>query len=111
MLRHLALAFLLISVAAHAVAAEGTLRRRADLGASIAPPADGKPARIVRFRADSVLEKAGLAVGDQIVELNGQPASDANAFSAAVRALRGGDSASLLALRSDKPIPLRGHAA
>lgn len=68
----LALASLLLSIATLADAAKDTLRRRADLGASIAPPETGRPAHIVRFRADSVLEKAGLAVGDQIVELNGR---------------------------------------
>lgn len=97
-----ALAFLLVSVAALAPAAEDTLRRRADTGAAIAPPQDGEGARIVRFRADSVVEKAGLAVGDRIVEINGRAAGDSIAFGAAIRSLRGGDKVKLTAKRGDR---------
>ena len=50
----------------HAAPARGS--RRVDRPAGW----HGTPAHIVRFRADSVLEKAGLAVGDQIVEMNGR---------------------------------------
>jgi len=101
---HLALATLLLAHAPLANAAEDSLRRRADLGAAIASPGDGQPARLVRFRPDSVLEKAGLAANDEIVELNGRPAADANAFGAAIRALRGGDTVRLVAKRGDKLI-------
>ena len=104
MLCRLALIALLASLAPFAVGADDPLRRRADLGASIAPPEGGQAARIVRFRADSVLEKAGLAAGDQIVELNGRPASDGIAFGAAIRALRGGDTVRLVAKRGEKSI-------
>ena len=100
----LALASLLLSIAALAGAAEDALRRRADLGAAIAPPEGSRPARIVRFRADSVLEKAGLAVGDEIVELNGRALPDDIAFGAAIRALRGGDPVRLVAKRGENPM-------
>jgi membrane-associated protease RseP (regulator of RpoE activity) len=100
----LALASLLLSIATLAGAMEDTLRRRADLGASIAPPEGSTPAHIVRFRADSVLEKAGLVAGDQIVELNGRALPDDITFGAAVRALRGGDSVRLVARRGEKLI-------
>ena len=99
---HLALATLLLAHAPLANAAEDPLRRRADLGAAIASPGDGQPARLVRFRPDSVLEKAGLAANDEIVELNGRPAADANAFGAAIRALRGGDTVRLVAKRGER---------
>ncbi|MET0682280.1 MAG: alpha/beta fold hydrolase [Casimicrobiaceae bacterium] len=100
----LALASLLLSIAALAGAAEHALRRRADLGAAIAPPEGSRPARIVRFRADSVLEKAGLAVGDAIVELNGRALPDDIAFGAAIRAMRGGDPVRLVAKRGENPM-------
>jgi len=100
----LALALLLLSIATLTGATEDTLRRRADLGASIAPPEGGSPARIVGFRAESVLEKAGLAVGDQIVEVNGRPLADDVAFGAAIRALRGGDAVRLGAKRGERLI-------
>ena len=104
MLRRFALIALLVSLAPFAVGADDPLRRRADLGAAIALPESDQAARIVRFRADSVLEKAGLAAGDEIVELNGQPASDVFAFGAAFRALRGGDTVRLVAKRGDRSI-------
>ncbi len=70
--------------------AEGQLARRADLGTAIAPPEAGKPARIVRFRADSVLERAGLQVGDEIVALDGSSLVEGNTFGAQLRRLRAG---------------------
>ena len=57
---------LLLCLLACGVCGAQPLPRRADLGASIAPPTDGKPATIRRFRPGSVLEKAGLRVGDQV---------------------------------------------
>jgi pimeloyl-ACP methyl ester carboxylesterase len=104
MLRRVALMSLLLWVVAVASAAEDTLRRRADSGAAIAPPDGGRPARIVRFRPDSVLEKAGLAVGDEIVELNGQPVTDEIAFGVALRALRGGDTVRVTAKRGERSL-------
>ena len=61
-------------------AAAQALPRRADSGAAVASPADGKGGRIVRFREGSVLEKVGLKVGDEIVELDGHALPDAAAF-------------------------------
>ena len=92
----------ILALAPFANAAEDPLRRRGDLGAAIASPDDGKPARIVRFRPDSILEKAGLAANDGIVELNGRPASDANVFGATIRAIRGGDTVRLVAKRGER---------
>src|SRR6185369_12127317 len=100
----LALATLLFSIVTLTGAAEDPLRRRADLGASIAPPEGGRPAHIVGFRAESVLEKAGLAAGDQIVEVNGRALDGDIAFGAAIRALRGGDSVRLAAKRGERLI-------
>jgi pimeloyl-ACP methyl ester carboxylesterase len=100
----LVLALLLVSTAVFAAAGEDTLRRRADLGAAIAPPQDGEAARIVRFRPDSVVEKAGLALGDRIVEINGRPVGDGVTFGAAIRGLRGGDRVNITAKRGDRTI-------
>ena len=104
--RRVTLAFLFASTAVFGAANEDTLRRRADLGAAIAPPQNGEAARIVRFRPNSVVEKAGLAVGDRIVEINGRPIGDSVAFGAAMRALRGGDQARLMATRGERTISI-----
>jgi pimeloyl-ACP methyl ester carboxylesterase len=77
------------------------LRRRADLGASIAPPDGGKAATIVRFRPESVLEKAGFAAGDRIVSANGKPLDDPIAFGAFFRSLRSGDTIELIVRRGN----------
>ncbi|HET7033121.1 MAG TPA: alpha/beta fold hydrolase [Casimicrobiaceae bacterium] len=80
-------------------AADEPLRRRADLGASIAPPDAGRPATIVRFRPESVLEKAGFAAGDQIVSANGNALDDPIAFGAFLRSLRASDTVELAVRR------------
>lgn len=64
------------------------LARRADLGAAIAAPSDGKGARIVRFRPGGVLEAAGLQVGDELTAFDGA-ALTAETFGPAIRRLRG----------------------
>jgi pimeloyl-ACP methyl ester carboxylesterase len=74
-----ALSFILLCTSFGTALAE-VLPRRGDTGAAVAPPSDGKPARIVRFREGSVLERAGLRVGDEIVELQGVRLDDALAF-------------------------------
>ena len=51
-----------------------------------------------------MLEKAGLAVGDQIVELNGKPVADEISFGVAIRALRGGDTVRLVAKRGERSV-------
>jgi pimeloyl-ACP methyl ester carboxylesterase len=72
---------LVVVLAISCAAAFGqALVRRADSGAAVAPPSDGKAARIVRFREGSVLERAGLKVGDEIVELDGHALADGLAF-------------------------------
>jgi hypothetical protein len=64
-LSRLLVAVLVCATARFGYAEDGPLRRRADLGAAIAAPEGGEPARIVRFRPESVLEKAGLKIGDR----------------------------------------------
>lgn len=73
--------------------AEEPLRRRADWGASFAPPGDGNPARIARFRPGSVLEKAGLKAGDAIAELDGRPVTGLSVIGKFIRSKRAGDRA------------------
>jgi pimeloyl-ACP methyl ester carboxylesterase len=87
------------------------LRRRADLGASIMPPDEGNAATIARFRPDSLLEKAGLAVGDQIVSANGKPVTDPIAFGAFLRSLRAGDTIKLVARRGGSTLAVEVRAA
>jgi pimeloyl-ACP methyl ester carboxylesterase len=65
------------------------LPRRADLGASIAHPMGGQPATIRRFRPNSVLEQAGLRVGDALLAIDGKPIETAADLDA-VRKLKGG---------------------
>jgi pimeloyl-ACP methyl ester carboxylesterase len=92
-------------------AADDPLRRRADLGASIAPPDGGKAATIVRFRPASVLEDAGFAVGDQIVSANGRELADTIAFGAFLRSLRAGDAIELTVRRGGSTLTRRVRAA
>ncbi len=80
-------------------AADEPLRRRADLGASIAPPDGGKAATILRFRPESTLEKAGFAAGDHIVSANGKALDDPIAFGAFLRSLRADDTIELTVRR------------
>ena len=80
-------------------ATDEPLRRRADLGASIAPPDGSKGATILRFRPRSALERAGFAVDDQIVSANGKPLADPIAFGAYLRSLRAGDTIKLTVRR------------
>jgi pimeloyl-ACP methyl ester carboxylesterase len=87
------------------------LPRRADLGAGIAPPADGKGPSIVRFRPGSVLEAAGLKVGDEITELTtsrparmaGDALRDGEAFGSFVRSARVGDEVRIKVARAGAP--------
>jgi pimeloyl-ACP methyl ester carboxylesterase len=71
---------------------EGTLRRRADWHARIAPPSGDSGATVRRVDARSPAERAGLRAGDRIVALNGTPMTNADAFSPVFQKLRGGDS-------------------
>ena len=90
-LSRLLIAALVCATARCAYADDVPLRRRADLGAAIAAPEGGEPARIVRFRPESVLAKAGLRIGDQIVAVDARPLTDATVFGATLRRLRAGD--------------------
>lgn len=83
------------------------LARRADWGAAIMPPTDGKPATIVRFREVSVLERAGLRKGDAIVAIDGEPLGDEIAFRARLRRLREGQTVLISARRGTEPIEAR----
>jgi pimeloyl-ACP methyl ester carboxylesterase len=81
--------------------AEGTLRRRADWHARIAPPAGDSGAVVRRVDAGSPTERAGLRAGDRIVALNGGPVTNADAFSPVFQKLRGGDSVRARVVRAD----------
>src|SRR4051812_32266322 len=83
------------------------LARRADWGAAIMPPADGKPATIVRFREGSVLERAGLRAGDAIVAIDGTAVGDEIAFRARLRRLREGQVVRISARRGAEAIEAR----
>lgn len=87
-----------------------TLPRRADLGTAISTTPDAGP-RILRFRPDSVLERAGLKVGDEITELKssrparmaGDPLRDGEVFGSFFRSARGGDEVRIKVKRADAP--------
>ena len=88
-----------------------SLPRRADFGAPLMHPEDGRGPRIVRFRQGSVLEAAGLQVGDEIeslsssrnLRLEADPTRDANAFGMFIRAARAGDVVTLRVKRAGTP--------
>ena len=101
-LSRLLVAVLVFATARCGYAEDGQLRRRADLGAAIAAPEGGKPARIVRFRPESVLEKAGLRIGDRIVAVDARPVTDATAFGTILRGLRAGDVVRIDARRNNE---------
>ena len=103
-MRPLALLALFLACSAYGTAVAQPLARRADLGTAISPPADGKPAAIVRFRDGSALAAAGLQVGDTITALDGQAFTDTMAWQARVRRLRGGDRLRIDARRGAEPI-------
>lgn len=79
---------------------EGTLRRRADWHARIAPPSGDSGAVVRRVTAGSSTERAGLRAGDRIVAVNGKPVTNVDAFSPVFQKLRGGDSVHLQVIRA-----------
>ncbi len=75
---------------------EAPLRRRGTLGAALRPPnASRAAAEVRRVTPGSSGERAGLAVGDLIVKLNGQALDDELRMETMVNALRAGDEAVL----------------
>ncbi|HZZ95088.1 MAG TPA: alpha/beta fold hydrolase [Usitatibacter sp.] len=78
------------ALAANAASTAQDLPRRADLGAAILPPEGAHGARIVRFRAGSVLEKAGLRPGDEIVAFDGRAFDAPGDYAGRVRLLKAG---------------------
>ena len=109
-LSRLLIAVMVCTTTRCAFADDGLLRRRVDLGAAIAAPEDGKPARIVRFRPDSVLEKAGLGIGDRIVAIDGRPLTDATVFATVLRGLRAGDVVRIDARHGDETLAVEVRA-
>lgn len=97
-----ALAALCIALSAPAPdAGAQTLPRRAILGAA-AQPAEGG-LQIVDVREGSPAAAAGLAVGDLVQRMNGEPVATAQDFVAAVRARRGGQTLALNVVRDGAP--------
>ncbi len=68
----------------------------------VAEDAGGKV--LVRFREAGFLHRGGLENGDQILELNGAPATAAAAFNEAFGGLRQGDRAALRIRRGDEEL-------
>jgi len=97
----------LIALCGCCLAVAEPLARRADWGAAIMPPTDGKPATLVRFREGSVLERAGLRTGDAIVAIDGAPLDDEIAFRARLRRLREGQVVRISARRGGEAIEAR----
>src|SRR5687767_517800 len=80
------------------------LRRRADLGAVIRPPAASAPARLVRVMGGSPLPTAGLRAGDNVTALGGKAFADAVDFNRRIAALRGGDNVQFQVSRDGQPL-------
>ena len=99
-MRRFGVVLLLLACGSFAELPAQPLARRADTGAAVMPPAEGKPARIVRFRPGSVLEKAGLQVGDEILALEGRAFADGLDFER-WRRLKAGTAVRLLVRRGD----------
>jgi dienelactone hydrolase len=78
------------------------LRRRADLGVAIRPPAATAPARVVRVSEQSSLHAAGLRAEDEILALDGAAISDEIEFDRRMAALRGGDKVRLQVRREGR---------
>jgi pimeloyl-ACP methyl ester carboxylesterase len=87
------------------------LRRRADLGATIRPPAATAPARVVRISENSSLHAAGLRPGDEIVAVNGAAISDEIEFDRRMAALRGGDRVRLQVRREGRVTEIQAALA
>jgi len=104
---YLAVLFVLVCAGCDTALADG-LPRRADFGASMMHPEEGRGPRIVRFRPGSVLEAAGFRVNDEIESLassraprvGGDPARDAEAFGGFIRNARAGDVVTLRVKRA-----------
>jgi S1-C subfamily serine protease len=52
-----------------------------------------------RIRTGSIAERAGLAVGDVIIQLNSQPISDAAALERFIAGIKQGDKLSIIFIR------------
>lgn len=79
--------------------ATGALRRRAQWGASIAPPEENGGAVVRRVEPGSPAAGAGLRAGDRIVALDNTVVVRADDFWPAYRAVRGGDTVRARVLR------------
>lgn len=86
----LALSFVVLAAPG---AAQDPLKRRADWGMGVRPPADGGGATVVVVRPGGAAERAGLRPQDRLLSVNGVGATDPAAFLRTYRALRGGESA------------------
>ena len=78
----------------------GPLKRRAQWDAALVPADSGGGAVVRRVTAGSPAARAGLTISDRVVSLNGWAIPNADAFSRAHRAVRGGDSVRARVTRS-----------
>jgi len=86
--------------------AQNDLKRRADLGMGVAPPADASGANVVVVRSNGAAARAGIQANDRLLSVNGVPATNADAFLRRYRALRGGDPATFEIARGAERLSL-----
>lgn len=92
-----------LCLAATAGAAEGSLRRRAYLGAELDTPSAGQPgAPVLSVQPGTRAAEMGLATGDRIMKINGRAMTNPIVFDAVYSALRGGDTVRLEVLSQGK---------
>lgn len=88
------------------VDAQDLLKRRADWGMGLRPPADAGGATVAVVRPGGAAERAGVRVQDRLLSVNGVSAADPAAFLRTYRALRGGDAARFEVARGNERLVL-----
>jgi hypothetical protein len=79
------------------------------LGVSTRPAEGGKGVSIINVEKKSVAEKAGLALGDQIVSMDGTAVEDRETMNRLIAEKKWGDSARLVLRRGGNPVNVTAY--
>ena len=103
---------LLWSLALPGLAAQlAGLPRQGDIGARLAPPEGGTPARVRSVVEGGVAARAGLRADDRVLRIDGRAAeTDADTLQARLRRLRAGDTLRLDLERGGRPFSVQLRA-